>query len=112
MDSRIRELRIARGMNQDAFADILGISQQTVSRIETNPESIATDLLVQVAGFFHVTTDYLLGLTEEKRSLRIQNQITKKMEDYYDLIVEYEELTDANQRVLQYVIRGLKDSQN
>lgn len=112
MDSRIRELRVSRGMKQDAFADIFGISQQTVSRIEKNPESIATDLLIKVAAYFHVTTDYLLGLTDEKRNLMINNQLNHKMEEYYELIIDIEELSDSNKRVLQYLVKGLKESQN
>ena len=61
MENRIRELRKTRGMNQEALANYIGVSQQTISKIERNTNSLSMDILICLAEFFHVTTDYLLG---------------------------------------------------
>lgn len=40
MQNRIRELREERGMNQDALAGLVGVSQQKISKVERNTESL------------------------------------------------------------------------
>ena len=67
MQNRIRELREERGMNQDALAGLVGVSQQKISKVERNTESLGIDLLIEISDYFGVTTDYLLCLSDEKR---------------------------------------------
>ena len=62
--NRIKQLRKARGLRQADVARETCIDQKTLSNYEigkTNPDSYA---VVQLAEFFGVTADYLLGLTE------------------------------------------------
>lgn len=67
MQNRIRELREERGMNQEALAGLVGVSQQKISKVERNTDSLGIDLLIEISDYFEVTTDYLLGLSDEKR---------------------------------------------
>ena len=69
MENRIRELRKNRGMNQEALASFIGVSQQTISKIERNTDSLSVDILIRLSDQFNVTTDYLLGLSDEKRNI-------------------------------------------
>mgnify|MGYP003644270210 CR=1 FL=1 len=59
--SRIRELR---GMKQEALADVLGISQQAVSKIEQSPE-VEDDKLDKVAKALNVSTETIKNFSEE-----------------------------------------------
>ncbi|MBQ6381555.1 MAG: helix-turn-helix domain-containing protein [Clostridia bacterium] len=62
--NRIKQLRKARGLRQADVARETCIDQKTLSNYEigrTNPDAYA---VVQLADFFGVTADYLLGLTE------------------------------------------------
>ncbi|PAM94147.1 transcriptional regulator [Flavobacterium sp. IR1] len=59
--SRIRELR---GMKQEALAEAMGVSQQTVSGIEGSYE-IEEQRLAQIARALGVTVDALENFTEE-----------------------------------------------
>ena len=68
MGSRVKELRVARGMSQEVLGQILGITQQTISKIENGKYDIPTDLLIGLASFFNVTTDYILGISDIKRN--------------------------------------------
>ena len=86
MSNRIRELREKRGMNQEALAGFIGVSQQTISKVERNTDALGVDLLIEISDFFSVTTDY-------------------------DLIVEFEELNENNKKVVQVMIRALKEAQ-
>jgi transcriptional regulator with XRE-family HTH domain len=59
--SRIRELR---GIKQETLAQELGVSQQTVSRIETS-ETVEEDILAKVAKILGVTTDTIKNFSDE-----------------------------------------------
>ena len=59
--SRIRELR---DMKQEALAQALGISQQTISAIE-NSESIEEERLIEVAKALGVTVEAIKNFSEE-----------------------------------------------
>ena len=59
--SRIRELK---DMKQEALADALGISQQTVSAIE-NSETIDDKKLLEIAKALGVSTEAIENFTEE-----------------------------------------------
>ncbi len=111
MSNRIRELREKRGMNQEALEGFIGVSQQTISKVERNTDALGVDLLIEISDFFSVTTDYLLGLSDEKRNLFLENRVNRKIDSYYDLIVEFEELNENNKKVVQVMIRALKEAQ-
>ncbi|WP_394776394.1 helix-turn-helix domain-containing protein [Flavobacterium sp.] len=59
--SRIRELR---DMKQEALAQALGISQQTISAIE-NSETIEEERLIEVANALGVTVEAIKNFSED-----------------------------------------------
>lgn len=60
--SIIKALRIKKGITQEQFAADIGISVQTVSRWENSVNYPDLSMLPILAGYFKVTTDYLLGV--------------------------------------------------
>lgn len=62
----IKELRLKKKMTQEELGEVLGVSVQTVSRWENNVNYPDLVMLPELASFFHVTTDYLLGVKGEK----------------------------------------------
>lgn len=58
--AKIRELRIAHGLNQVELGKQLAVTKQTVSNWENNNIQPSVDMLVKIADLFSVTTDYLL----------------------------------------------------
>lgn len=63
---RIRELREDNDIPQKEIAKILNTSQQHYSRIEKGSTEITADRVITLAKYYNVTTDYLLGLSDEK----------------------------------------------
>ena len=59
--SKIIAERKAKGILQKDLAKILGVSQSMISSYEQNKKQPGYDILIQIADFFDVTTDYLLG---------------------------------------------------
>ncbi len=64
MYRRIRDLREDHDLTQKQLAKILNCSQQVYSNYELGQRDIPTDILIRLAKFYHVTTDYILGLAD------------------------------------------------
>jgi len=64
---RLKDLRLERGLRlEDAEAQI-GISKSSLSKYESeNSGDIASHSLIELAKFYHVSVDFILGFTENK----------------------------------------------
>ena len=60
---RIKELRQERGLTQRQMAESFGITERNYQRYET-ANSPSNDTLIKLAAFFDVSTDYLLGRSD------------------------------------------------
>jgi len=63
---RIREMREDKDLTQKDMADYLKCSQVSYSYYELGSRSIPTEILIQLARYHRTSTDYLLGLTDQK----------------------------------------------
>ena len=66
MYPRIRDLREDRDLKQRELAALLNCSQQVYSNYELGQRDIPTDVLIRLAKFYQVSTDYILGLTNNQ----------------------------------------------
>ena len=71
---RLRELREARKLGLNDVADIIHVSRPTYSRIEKGEASISGEAIIELAKFYDVPTDYILGMvdTPEKTYYELQ----------------------------------------
>ncbi len=65
--SRLRDLREDADLNQTQVARYLGMSQTGYSKYETGENDIPTEVLIRLARFYGTSTDYLLGLTNNRK---------------------------------------------
>lgn len=63
---RLRELREDNDLVQKEVAAVLGIDQRVYSNYETGKREIPTSYVVKLARFYKTSTDYILGLSDEK----------------------------------------------
>lgn len=68
---KLRMLRKRAGYTQQQLADIIWVTKATISYYELSEHTPSPEILIRLAATFHVTTDYLLGLEEEKRYLDV-----------------------------------------
>lgn len=61
---RLKQLRLEANLTQVEFADLIGINQVTYSRYENGSRTVPYDLLIKMADYYGVSTDYLLGRTD------------------------------------------------
>ncbi|CAI3698675.1 Transcriptional regulator with XRE-family HTH domain [Clostridium neonatale] len=64
--NRLKELRTDKNLSQAKLAELFNISQQAVSHYEKGSRDIDSALLKNLAKFFNVSTDYLLGISDIK----------------------------------------------
>ena len=108
MENRIKSLREKRGLIQELLAAELGITQQMLSKYERDTSIIKVDVLKKLAGYFNVTTDYLLGLSDVKRDLTGQIRINETIDEYYDLIEVYKKLDKYDQEMIWTMIQAAR----
>ncbi|MBO4216692.1 MAG: helix-turn-helix transcriptional regulator [Clostridia bacterium] len=63
MYSNIRALREDRDLTQKYIAGVLHCSQQVYSNYELGQRDIPTDVLIKLSELYNVSTDFILGLT-------------------------------------------------
>jgi len=61
---RISELRREKGLTQQQLANVLKIDRSNYSKYELGKLEPNNEMLVILAKYFGVTTDYLLGLEQ------------------------------------------------
>lgn len=59
---RIKELREENGLTQQTVAEFLNVKQNTYSQYESGKRQLSIDMLIKLAKFYKVTTDYILEL--------------------------------------------------
>ncbi len=64
---RIRDLREDNNKSQKEIANLLGLQQNSYSQIENGINNLQIDHLIKLAKLYNTSTDYLLGLTDEKK---------------------------------------------
>ena len=64
---RITDLREDADQKQETIAKLLGTSQTQYSRWERGERSIPVEHIITLARYYRVSTDYLLGLTNDKK---------------------------------------------
>ena len=62
---RLRELRNDRSVSQMQLANALGLTQNSIGMMERGHRGTTIEKLVLLAEYFHVSTDYLLGITDD-----------------------------------------------
>jgi len=65
LGDKIKELRKLRGLTQAELAKVIGVTTSAVSSYEILERQPSYDILIKIATFFNVSTDYLLGRSEK-----------------------------------------------
>lgn len=67
LKERLKELRLAKQLKQNEFAKHLDISDRTVRHYENGDREPDIDKLIEIADFFEVSLDYLVGRSDDPK---------------------------------------------
>lgn len=91
MSSTLKSLRQKRGLTQVQLAEILHVSQSSISQYEAKETFPSEDLLSQIAQFFGVSISYLLNdpRSKEVEDLLMRNYVEEmSVEDLVKLALQ------------------------
>ena len=104
--NNLKTLRKQKGLTQSEVAKFIGISQNNYSYWENDKVKIDNTSLQKLADFFGVSTDYLLGRTENALDRRPLSDIAE------NFIKEFEELfSDENFQKLAGIYKVMNEIQ-
>lgn len=95
LGDRIKLLREEKHLKQEELAKDLSVAPSTIGMYETNKRQPNNDLIIKLAKYFNVSTDYLLGKSDIRNP---EEQIKQEFEFAYHKEMEGlsdEEIADA-----------------
>ena len=98
---RLAEIRKDRGMKQRELAEMLNVSETTISGYERTKNSPDDETKVRIARIFNISLDYLLGAIDDELSLDRANTITlpiKPTAKVKENLLEYAEFISSKAR--------------
>ena len=90
LQTRLREIRKIRKLSQSMLGRYAGCGQEKISAYETGKTRPQYQTLVHIADALQVSTDYLLGRTDEMEQKVTLGDVLA--EDEIELILKYREL--------------------
>lgn len=83
---RLKELRLERGFSQIEVAHGIKTGQSNIGRWENEEVLPSSDFIIKLADFFEVTTDYLLGRSDELDNVTVQSSAPALPDDERELL--------------------------
>jgi len=106
LQERVKECREKKGMNQKQLAEASGITQATISRIESGDvEQVKSEALRKLAEALGVTVDYLVGKTDKLSP----NDVLRSDPTAKYIFRGYEKLSATEREQLKNFVRFLEE---
>lgn len=104
----LSELRHDRNLTQAELALEIYVTPGTISNYESNVHYPDVEKLKQLADFFNVTTDYLLGRSRCSLSPAILEQKISDGRSWSEIIKDVQSLSPSRQRTLLLMLNDMK----
>lgn len=104
MLTNLKKLRKERNLSQQALAEILEISQQSVNKYETRNVQPDIEILKKMADYFHTTIDYIVG-REEQLKVVVGGQKMQLSIEEIALLAQYRNLDIEQRECLRLLLR-------
>lgn len=96
----IKELRIEKNLSQTQLAQAIGTSQKNITRWETGKTEPNTYFICELAKFFSVSADFLLGLEDDFGQKEYEKPNFALTPDERKIVNAYRGLTPSNQEMI------------
>jgi transcriptional regulator with XRE-family HTH domain len=88
----LKKYRINKGLSQKQLAEVFKVSPSSITMYETGQREPNFTLLDQMATFFEISTDVLLGRNQLRNENPLNNEITSINSRVNDLQLELDEI--------------------
>lgn len=96
-----KQLRLEKNLSQDKIAEELDVSQPLIAKWESHQSTPAPEMLDYIADYFDVSTDYLIGRTNDRRYFKPNDD---SIEDFNLLFNKYKGLSDSDKEFMKNMI--------
>lgn len=116
MKNRLKELRKENRLTQKELAQQLGCSRQAITWYETEKRQPRIETWQKIADFFHVPTEYLMGLTDDRVTVTISDLNLAEQEAYVRIITmlkeDYSEKQISRNKIGRLLVDTSFDEEN
>ena len=108
---RLKKLRHSKGITQKELAEQLQIGRSSIAEYEAGKKTPTGPVVAKIAKYFSVSTDYLLGLTDDPtpKSGELPEFLKEKLKRLEELQKKVGKLQDILQQALQMLEGGSDD---
>jgi len=111
MKMRLKELREENKLTQKEVADAVGGTQSNLAKWEKGKNQPPADMVIKLADFFGVTTDYLLGRTDDLGNVVLPAEPTR-LAGEADLLLLFRGMNLLQREKFMAYGEGLLDSKS
>lgn len=97
---RLKNERILQNLTQEDMANKLGITRQAYGNYEAGKRDVDSQTLVKLSSILNISVDYLLGLSNLKKSIKVVNDF------------DGNSLTEEEKQLLGIIIEGWRNIKN
>lgn len=108
MLKNLKKLREETGTTQKQLAEAINVSQQSINKYENHNIEPDIETLMQIADYFDVSVDYLIG-HNETRTMSIKNDMFSVSYNEAQLIGEFRRLSNKKKEIVKLLIENLID---
>lgn len=118
---RLRDLRRENNLTGEQLASALNMKQSAISKWENGLQEPSKENLKKLATYFHVSSDYLLGLTDEretyKKPMKFEEALkilenTKRNDDIIKITNSIKNLSDDQLHALAMIADSFTKKQD
>lgn len=102
----LKKIREKRNINQLKLAMDIGITQESISKYETDNAFPSKEILIKLADYFNCSVDYLLDRTNNPNINK--DKVSIEDEKIENLIFRYKRLSDENKNKLEGCLLALE----
>jgi transcriptional regulator with XRE-family HTH domain len=100
---QLKKLRLTKGLTQEEFSKILGTNRATLANWETGRTEPDATTLSNIASFFNVSVDYLLGRETRPAPFHTEETTPTLSPDEMALIEKYRRMKDNEKDTMHKV---------
>lgn len=106
--NRLMELRKSEKLTRDELAKELSMSVNTLRNYENGLREPGHQFVIQMAKRFHVTTDFILGVTNDVKSSPVSKEpeAEELKPDERELVADYRQLNAGGKEAARNAIHG------
>ena len=112
LGARIKELRRESKLTQRDLAKALSVTIPTLSHWECDYQEPSYKDILQISNYFNISTDYLLGRTDEIGTILTQSSTKKLPSREVELLSMFRQMNTAQQNRFLGIAEGMIEESN